>query len=100
MCDGLGDETTVLWGSCVHFGEASVPFAPVIGALQAWLARADEATRAEVLAGAGDLGVLLPALGLGDARKGQPGRLLPLIDLVVNRLGDRGRTVFVIDDLH
>jgi DNA-binding CsgD family transcriptional regulator/tetratricopeptide (TPR) repeat protein len=100
VCDGLGDETEVLWGSCVHFGEASVPFAPVIGALQGWLARTDAATRAEVLAGAAELGVLLPALGLGDGPKGQPGRLLPLIDLVVNRLAGRGRTVVVIDDLH
>jgi DNA-binding CsgD family transcriptional regulator/tetratricopeptide (TPR) repeat protein len=99
-CEGLGDGTEVLWGSCVHFGEASVPFAPVIGALQTWLARTDTATRAEVLAGAGDLGALLPALGLDEARNAQPGRLLPLIDLVVNRLADRGRTVVVIDDLH
>lgn len=100
VCEGQGDETEVLWGSCVHFGEASVPFAPVIGALQAWLARTDAGTRAEVFAGAGDLSVLLPALGGDDARKGQHGRLLPLIDLVVNRLADRGRTVVVIDDLH
>ncbi|WP_166665482.1 helix-turn-helix transcriptional regulator [Kribbella caucasensis] len=100
VCEGLGDETEVLWGSCVHFGEASVPFAPVIGALQAWLARTDAATRAEVLAGAGDLAVLLPAMGLGDTPTGQPGRLLPLIDLVVNRLADRHRVVVVIDDLH
>ncbi|HET6296517.1 MAG TPA: AAA family ATPase [Kribbella sp.] len=99
VCEGLGDDTEVLWGTCVHFGEASVPFAPVIGALQAWLARADAETRAEVLAGAGDLGVLLPALGRGDARKGLRGRLLPSIDMVVNRLADLGRTVVVIDDL-
>jgi len=50
-CDGLTPQPWVLWGTCVHFGEASVPFAPVIGALQAWWARADEPTRAAMLSG-------------------------------------------------
>jgi DNA-binding CsgD family transcriptional regulator/tetratricopeptide (TPR) repeat protein len=96
-CDGLAPEVEVLWGACVHFGEASVPFAPVTAALRGWLARAVEATRAAVLAGAGELGTLLPALG--DAGTGEPGRLLPLIDLVFNRLTARAPTVLVVDDL-
>lgn len=95
VCDALGVE--VLWGTCVHFGEASVPFAPVAGALQSWLAHADAQERAEVLAGAGELGTVLPALG--GARSSEPGQLLPLIDLVVNRIADRRPVVLVIDDL-
>ena len=97
VCESLGTEAQVLWGTCVHFGEASVPFAPVTGALQNWLARADTATSAEVLSGAGELGVLLPSLS--NARTSEPNRLLPLIDLVFNRLAERQPTVVVIDDL-
>ena len=96
-CDSMDANIQVLWGTCVHFGEASVPFAPVTGAIQSWLARADARTRAEVLAGAGELGTLLPSLG--GATSGEPGRLLPLIDLVLNRIADRRPAVVVIDDL-
>ncbi|TDW74949.1 helix-turn-helix transcriptional regulator [Kribbella pratensis] len=97
ICDGLDADFQVLWGTCVHFGEASVPFAPVSGALQSWLERADAPARVEVFSGAGELGILLPAMG--DARMGEPGRLLPQINLVFNRLVGRGPAVLVIDDL-
>jgi DNA-binding CsgD family transcriptional regulator len=96
VCEALDAE--VLWGTCVRFGEASVPFAPISGALQSWLHRADEATRSDVLSGAAELATVLPALGV--ARDAEPGRLLPLIDLVLNRLADRRPTVVVVDDLH
>lgn len=62
VCGELTD-VQVLWGTCVHFGEASVPFAPVTGAIQSWLAQADAQVRSEVLAGAGELATVLPALG-------------------------------------
>ncbi len=88
----------VLWGSCVHFGGASVPYAPIIGVLQDWLASADAAEQADVLADAEELGSLLP--GLGGSRGTVPGRLVPVVDLVLNRIADRHRTVVVIDDLH
>jgi DNA-binding CsgD family transcriptional regulator/tetratricopeptide (TPR) repeat protein len=97
VCVNLGVDLRVLWGTCVHFGEASVPFAPVTGALQSWLAEADAEERDEVLSGAGELGTVLPALGA--ASPGEPGRLLPVIDLVFSRLADRRPTVVVIDDL-
>src|SRR5690348_8887284 len=42
---------TVLWGSCIHFGGASVPFAPITGVLKDWLARAEPRERAEILEG-------------------------------------------------
>jgi DNA-binding CsgD family transcriptional regulator/tetratricopeptide (TPR) repeat protein len=88
----------VLWGSCVHFGGASVPYAPIIGILQDWLAAADPAEQAEVLADADELGALLP--GIGGPRSALTGRLVPMVDLVLNRIADRHRTVVVVDDLH
>lgn len=97
VCDALDGDWQVLWGSCVHFGEASVPFVPVTGAVQSWLAQADSQARAEVLAGADELNAVLPALG--GIGIGEPGRLLPLIDLVFNRIAARRPTVIVIDDL-
>jgi DNA-binding CsgD family transcriptional regulator/tetratricopeptide (TPR) repeat protein len=96
VCDARPG-TQVLWGTCVHFGEATVPFAAVAGALQSGLADLDAAERAEILAGAGELAGLMPALGAD--RRSEAGRLLPLIDLVVNRFAARAPTVVVIDDL-
>jgi DNA-binding CsgD family transcriptional regulator/tetratricopeptide (TPR) repeat protein len=95
MCND--PELQVLWGSCVHFGGASVPFAPIIGALQDWLAGADPTERDEVLTGVDELGTLLPSLGT--ARVSDAGRLLPLIDLVLNRIAERRATVMIVDDL-
>ncbi|TCO51653.1 AAA ATPase-like protein [Kribbella antiqua] len=91
-----------LWASCVHFGGASVPFAPITGILQDWLARADADERAEILAGTDGLATLLPSLGSlsGDATgAGDTTRLPVLVDLVVNRIAVRRPTVVVVDDL-
>jgi DNA-binding CsgD family transcriptional regulator/tetratricopeptide (TPR) repeat protein len=82
----------------VHFGGASLPYAPIIGLLQDWLADADEAERAEVLAGADELSTLLPTLGT--TRVSATVRLIPLIDLVLDRIAQRHPVVVVIDDLH
>ncbi|MGW5189321.1 AAA family ATPase [Kribbella sp. NPDC004138] len=90
-------ELLVLWGSCVRFGGASVPYAPVVGILQDWLQAADPAERAQVLAGADELGSLLP--GVRAAHDVPAGRLVPVVDLVLNRIADRHRTVVVVDDL-
>ncbi|MGY4770003.1 ATP-binding protein [Kribbella sp. CWNU-51] len=90
-------QLNVLWGSSVHFGGASVPFAPIAGALQDWLSRADADERAETLAGTDGLSALLPSLGVsggGDTR-----RLPMLVDLVLNRIAVRRPTVVVVDDL-
>ncbi|TCC46869.1 LuxR family transcriptional regulator [Kribbella capetownensis] len=97
VCDAPDGDVQVLWGSCVHFGGASVPFVPVTGALQSWLTQADSQRRTEVLAGAGELSAVLPALG--GVGSGEPGRLLPLIDLVFDRIAAQRPTVVVIDDL-
>ncbi|WP_405066085.1 AAA family ATPase [Kribbella sp. NBC_01510] len=93
-------ELNVLWGSCVHFGGASVPFAPFAGALQDWLSHADADETAEVFAGAEGLSALLPSLGRSDSEPGKSSPRLPvLVDLVLNRIAERRPTVVVIDDL-
>jgi DNA-binding CsgD family transcriptional regulator/tetratricopeptide (TPR) repeat protein len=92
-----GPELNVLWGSCVHFGAASVPFAPITGLLQGWLARAGPAERAEVLDGVDGLAALLPSLGGGGSV--DTARLPVLVDLVLNRIAGRRPTVVVVDDL-
>ncbi|TCC66328.1 helix-turn-helix transcriptional regulator [Kribbella pittospori] len=92
---------TVLWGSCVHFGGASVPFAPISGALQDWLSQADADERERILAGTDGLTALLPSIGTGGgAADGVDSTRLPmLVDLVLNRIADQRPTVVVIDDL-
>jgi DNA-binding CsgD family transcriptional regulator len=93
-----GDQQlAVLWGSCVHFGGASVPFAPITGILQDWLVRADEAERTELLSGTDGLTTLLPSLGTADGT--DTTRLPMLVDLVLNRIAARRPTIVVVDDL-
>ncbi|MFG1623451.1 AAA family ATPase [Kribbella sp. NPDC049227] len=87
----------VLWGSCVHFGGASVPFAPITGALRDWLGRADDDEKAETLAGTDGLNALLPSLGVSAGV--DTTRLPMLVDLVLNRIAVRRPTVVVVDDL-
>ncbi|WP_328521516.1 helix-turn-helix transcriptional regulator [Kribbella sp. NBC_00359] len=90
-------QLNVLWGSSVHFGGASVPFAPIAGALQDWLSRADADERAETLAGTDELSALLPSLGVSGGVDAT--RLPMLVDLVLNRIAVRRPTVVVVDDL-
>src|SRR5689334_8936719 len=87
----------VLWGSCVHFGSASVPFAPIIGGLRDWLGRAGDDEQTEILAGTDGLSALLPSLGAGSNI--HTSRLPMLVDLVLNRIALRQPTVMVVDDL-
>lgn len=94
---------TVLWGSCVHFGGASVPFAPISGALQDWLSQAGADEQERILAATDGLTALLPSIGTsgsGGAADGVDSTRLPmLVDLVLNRIADQRPTVVVIDDL-
>jgi predicted ATPase len=71
----------VLWGTCVHFGASSVPFAPVVQALDSWAVQADPTERSTVLEGPDELSLLLPSMGMRSS--GVPsGRLLPVVDPV------------------
>jgi len=87
----------VLWGTCVHFGAASVPFAGLISALDGWGAGADRQIRDEVFAGLDTLCELLPSLVAGPV--GDRDLVLPQIDTALVRLARRCPTVLVIDDL-
>ena len=88
----------VLWGTCVRFGAASVPFAAVLQALDRWAQGVDPSVRSSVLEGADELSKLLPSMGVGSPDV-PSSRLLPVVDRVVQRVAKGQPTVLVIDDL-
>jgi predicted ATPase len=92
----LGHE--VLWGTCVYFGTASVPFAPVIQALDSWALRVGPKVRSSVLEGFDDLSFLMPSMGFR-SQDAPPTQLLTLVDRVVQRITAEQPTVLVVDDL-
>jgi DNA-binding CsgD family transcriptional regulator len=88
----------VLWGTCVRFGAASVPFAPMLQALDRWAGQVDSEVRSKVLEGSEAVSVLLPSAGAGSPEV-PASRLLPIIDRVVQRIASDRPTVLVVDDL-
>lgn len=94
----LGEGYEVLWGSCVHFGAASLSYAPMISALDRWASQADRMVAAEVFADAEELTALLPSMGVRASAE-VPGTVLSWIDTVLLRLARRAPTVVVVDDL-
>ncbi|NMM24739.1 MAG: AAA family ATPase, partial [Phycicoccus sp.] len=92
----LGHE--VLWGTCVHFGAASVPFAGVVQALDSWAHHVEPAIRTAVFEGCEELSILLPSMGMRPSDV-HASRLLPVVDRVVQRIVDRQPTIIVVDDL-
>ncbi|MBM7787242.1 helix-turn-helix transcriptional regulator [Tenggerimyces flavus] len=79
----------MLWGACVRFGAATVPYAPIVGALEHWLNRAGNEMQTD------DLGKLLA----GDAPAEAP-RLIPVIDKLIERISSNQPVMLVIDDIH
>ncbi len=77
----------VLWGTCVRFEAATVPFAPLIGALDPWIAGVPDDLRAQVT-----------GLGL-DGGVGAT-RMVPAIGAVIAHLCAIRPVLLVIDDLH
>lgn len=67
-------DARVLWGTCVHFGASTLPFAPLVVALRPCLPGLDD--------------------DLGQAR------LIPVLDAALERLAAERPTVLVVDDLH
>ncbi|HET7280203.1 MAG TPA: AAA family ATPase [Dermatophilaceae bacterium] len=99
VCAGvLGEGYEVLWGSCVHFGAASLSYAPMVSALDRWASQADRMVAAEVFADAEELTALLPSIGVRASAE-VPGTVLSWIDTVLLRLARRAPTVLVVDDL-
>ena len=88
----------VLWGTCVRFGAASVPFAPVLQALDRWAGQVDLEVRSKVLEGSDAVSVLLPSMGAGSPDV-PASRLLPVVDRVLQRIASDRPTVLVVDDL-
>jgi AAA ATPase domain len=82
----------------VHFGAASVPFAPVVQALDHRAQEVERGVRSSVLEGADELSKLLPSMAVGSADV-PSSRLLPVVDRVVQRIATGQPTVLVIDDL-
>jgi DNA-binding CsgD family transcriptional regulator len=67
-----GADLAVAWGTCVHFGASTVPFAPLVSALRPWLGDADDLDAA---------------------------RLIPVVARTLHRLAAERATVLVVDDL-
>ncbi|MFL6151131.1 MAG: ATP-binding protein, partial [Ornithinibacter sp.] len=88
---------TVVWGTCVHFGAATVPFAAVASAVDGWLADADDKVRDQVLDGLGGLTALLPSAQA--VMEPSAGLLLQQLDRAIRRIAEHAPVVLVIDDL-
>ncbi len=72
--EALADlDLAVVWGTCVHFGASTLPFAPLVSGLRPWHSEVD-----------GDL----------DAAQ-----LIPVVDRTLQRLAAERTTVLVLDDL-
>ncbi|MGH3370110.1 MAG: helix-turn-helix transcriptional regulator [Nocardioidaceae bacterium] len=89
---------TVLWGRCVHFGAASSPYAPIVAALEGWLAGAPEPQRSEVRADLDALGEVTDHPP-GSDPKGVSGLVLRVVDRVLTRLTSVAPVMLVVDDL-
>lgn len=112
----------VLWGTCLRFGSASLPHAPIVGALRTWLADAaegdtegaDRAGRADASAPGGGhrdddwRSTLVRASGALEALTPSPHGpphhgttpVLTLVDDLVATICARAPTLLVVDDLH
>ena len=88
----------VLWGTCVRFGAASLPYAPLASALDGWAAGAERTVRAGAFAGLRGLVDLLPSMGV---RSGELalGTVPAWIETVLLRIAAQSPTVLVVDDL-
>ena len=91
----------VLWGSCVRFGAAGAPYAPIVTALERWfIPEGATGLRGEVLGRSDDLYALIGCLDQSGDGGGLTPRLAPIIDRVLGRICADQPVVLVIDDLH
>ena len=85
-------------GGCVQLGEASLPYAPLIGALRAVRRRVGDDEFAELLGpAAATVGTLL---GIGDGGDVERGRLFEHLLVLLARVGARQPTLIVFEDMH
>lgn len=88
----------VLWGRCLRFGAESSPYLPVGQLLTQWHRQASATERARVLAGAEQLAVVAPALGVPGGQVDET-RLMPLVATVLERIAESAPLVLVVDDV-
>ncbi|TCN34474.1 AAA ATPase-like protein [Kribbella sp. VKM Ac-2500] len=98
VCDEAASKgAAVLWGRCVRFGAADVPYVALIAALEGWLKSADPSERSAVLAAVPAAAELLPSLS-GHASRSVV-RLLTVVDGLVQALVSLRPAVLVVDDV-
>ena len=93
--------TVVCRGVGVGFLGGRIPYAPLVAALRSLLARLPRADLPRVLGNdPGDLGLLLPELGVRKEVPSDQARLIAAVSSVLDRSAELRPTVLVLDDLH
>lgn len=88
-------------GAGVGFLGGRIPYAPLVAALRSLLARLPRADVPRVLgADPGDLGLLLPELGLRGRGTSDQARLIAAVGSLLDRAAEVRPVVLVLDDLH
>ena len=97
----LPPRTVVCRGAGVGFLGGRIPYAPLVAALRSLLARLPRADVPRVLgADPGDIGLLLPELGVRHEGPSDQARLIAAVSSLLDRAAAIRPTVLVLDDLH
>ncbi len=97
----LPASTVVCRGTGVGFLGGRLPYAPLVAALRSLLARLPRTEVPQVLgADPGDLGLLLPELGVARHGTSDQARLVSAVSGLLDRAADQRPVVLVLDDLH
>ena len=98
VCEEVaGEGAQVLWGQSLRFGAVEAMYHPLVLALEAWLAEADDAERASVIEAVPAAALILPSLGAPPPEG--PSMLMMVVDALLSRVIARGPTVLVVDDV-
>ena len=99
VCDEAAAAGVVtLWGQCVRFGAADVPYVSLAGALRAWEDSAPPDQVSQVLRAVPDADGLLPSLT--SLQPPSSPRLLAVLDALVHAICALRPTILVVDDVH
>ncbi len=97
----LPARTVVCRGAGVGFLGGRLPYAPLVAALRSLLARLPRTEVSQVLGvDPGDLGLLLPELGVARDGTSDQARLVSAVSGLLDRAADKRPVVLVLDDLH
>ncbi len=93
--------TVVCRGTGVGFLGGRIPYAPLVAALRSLLARLPRDEVPQVLgADPGELGLLLPELGVARGGPSDQARLVGAVSSTLDRAGELRPVVLILDDLH